>query len=56
MKSYKKQCESLVKLINKVSDYYGGDDILWLEGYIEEVIKNNSNDIEKAIKCFETLI
>ena len=56
MESYKQKCESLCKLIKKVSDHYGGDNILFLREYCKDVIKNNSDDIDKVIRCFESLI
>jgi hypothetical protein len=56
MESYKQKSESLYKLIKKVSDSYGGDDILWLREYARDVIKNNAGDIDRAILCFKSLM
>lgn len=56
MDSFKKKSDSLFDLIKKVSDYYGGDDVEWLRKYTNEVIKNNSEDIDRAIECFKSLI
>jgi len=45
----------LANLIKDVSDLHGGDDPQFLAEYIAEVTKEWSNDLNKAIDCFEDL-
>lgn len=45
----------LANLIKEVSDLHGGDDEAFLAEYIAEVSKEWSNDLNKAIVCFEDL-
>lgn len=45
--------KELQSLIKSVSDSHGGDDPMFLDEYIQEVISNN--DIDKALACFRGL-
>jgi len=56
MESWNKRSKRLKKLIVDVSNKYVGDDKKWLDEYIEEVIKQYSNDLDTAIICFETIL
>jgi hypothetical protein len=47
--------EQLRALIRKVSVSYGGDDEIFLEEYIDDVIREWSHDLDKAIACFNSL-
>lgn len=48
--------EQLRALIKEVSVSYGGDDEIFLEVYIDDVIREWSHDLDKAITCFRSLI
>lgn len=56
-KSYIQRCkeEKLKNLIKKISDYYGSDDTQFLLDYIDDVIKEWSHDLDRAIACFHNL-
>lgn len=56
-KSYIQRCkeEELKNLIKKISVYYGGDDTQFLSDYIDDVIKERSHDLDRAITCFQNL-
>jgi hypothetical protein len=55
LNSWKEKRDYLCKLIKKVSDEHGGDDIEWLREYAKDVIKKYSNDLDVAIVAFESL-
>jgi hypothetical protein len=45
----------LCSLIKKVSDLYGGDDLVWLKEYAKEVIEVNRDGLDTALACFREL-
>ncbi len=45
----------LISLIKRVSQLYGGDDGEWLRQYTNEVLSEWSQDMDRAIECFEDL-
>lgn len=50
-----KQLRELKRLITIVSQNYGGDDDLFLNSYIDEVIKTQTHDLGTALECFKNL-
>jgi len=54
--SWNEKKDQLVLLIKSVSEIFGGDDLSWLSEYIEEVIKDNKGDLDKAIDCFKNVL
>lgn len=46
----------LAVLIKKVSDAYGGDDVVWLREYAKEVIELNRQNLDVALDCFNNLL
>lgn len=48
----KNECYALIK---KVSDLYGGDDVVWLREYAKEVVETYKDDLGTAIDCFGDL-
>lgn len=53
--SWKNKRNELCKLIKKVSDQHGGDNIEWLRSYAYDVVVANKDDLDKAIECFRLL-
>lgn len=56
LKSWKDKRNHLSKLIKKISDKYGGDDSVWLKEYTSDVIIKYTDDLDEAIRCFESII
>jgi hypothetical protein len=54
---FQKLCKKneLIALIRKVDKKWGGDDPVWLNEYIDEVITLWSHDLDKAILQFKEL-
>jgi hypothetical protein len=53
LKNYRER--ALVQLIREVSILNGGDDDVFLDEYIIEVLKKWADDLQSAIVCFESL-
>lgn len=56
MSSWKGKKEILCKLIKKLSDAYGGDDIEWLREYARDVCWDYNEKLDEAIACFSSLM
>lgn len=54
--SWMEKREKLKNLITELSRLYGGDDVEFLKEYIDEVLKEWSHDLNRAIECFEGLL
>ena len=53
--SWKEKRNKLAVLVKKLSDENGGDDIEWLKGYFEEVLKEYTNNLDLPILACESL-
>jgi len=51
--SWKDKAGRIKELIEHISTHHGGDDSIWLNQYIREVVKNNKDALDKALDCFE---
>lgn len=54
-KSWNDKKKHLVKLVNEVSEFFGGDEKRWLDKYIADLIKRFVNRLDEAIVCFESV-
>jgi len=56
MSSWKEKKGYLVKLIKKLSDHFGGDELEFLKEYMLEVINKYTDELDTPITCFEELV
>lgn len=56
MASWKEKRAYLIKLIKKLSDISGQDDLEWLKLYMQDVIDGYNENLDVAIACFEDLV
>jgi hypothetical protein len=56
MLSWKEKRAYLIKLIKKLSDLCGGDDLAWLKLYMQDVLDGYAENFDVAIRCFEDLV
>lgn len=56
MKIWKSRRDHLARLIIKLSDLGGGDDIIWLKEYGLEIINRYRDNLEEPIAACEDMI
>lgn len=45
----------ICSIINKISNHYDGDDPTWLDEYCQEIIQQNTNDLDGLLDCVWSL-
>ena len=53
--SWKNKKNTLCKLIKRISDLHGGDDLAWLTAYAKQVLRDWANHLDSALICFQDL-
>lgn len=53
--SWREQKNEICQLIKQISEHYGGDDLIWLRGYANDVIMNHKDDLSVPLACFRDL-
>jgi hypothetical protein len=55
IQSWNDKKNRICSLIKLISENYGGDEKEFIDEYCREIIQKYSNDLDKALDCFEDL-